>query len=174
MTRQIHGFLYEKYIIKKYNLVKTKEYISKYDAFTRCFIPVQIKLRKEKSPICLGSFERQMSNKVDFILIIGTWKFTKCNIVDEEIYYIPKDKYNSILNYDKLDDLKKEMKSISNSKDDDYKWKKFCMKHKQNFKNKLVQINFKRDHKKQKRIQCSIPNKMYTNMFKNLFKKIIL
>ena len=51
--RQGHGFTYENNIIRKYNLLKSDNYISKFDAYCNNGIPVQIKYIKNKCEICI-------------------------------------------------------------------------------------------------------------------------
>jgi hypothetical protein len=76
------------------------------------------------------------------------------------------------------------LKRISNDKEDDLIWKletkrflyvwerywdvigpKLSKVWEDEYTKRLVVPRFKRDHKKQKRIQCSIPNKMFYNHF---------
>jgi hypothetical protein len=67
-------------------------------------------------------------------------------------------------------DMKSEMKLISNSKNDDNKWREFVKKYKKlHGKDALLQPRFKRDHKSQKRIQCAINRKYYQTTFCKLF-----
>jgi hypothetical protein len=172
--RQLHGFLYEIQVINKYNLIKCEKYISEYDAFTCSGIPVQIKYRKFKSSVCFGDFKRNMLKEKDFILVVGTWKETHYNKISEDIYYINYEKFNDMCFFNEINTATVEMKNISNNHYDDTNWKAFILKYKKIYpKENIIKINFKRDHKSQKRIQCSISNKNY-EIFKQQFKDIKL
>jgi hypothetical protein len=173
MCRQNHGFLYEASIILKYKLIKCQNHTSKYDAHTLSNIPVQIKCRKNKSPIYLGDYSRNFNTYQDFILIIGTWEFDK-KVIKEEIFYINHDTYKNMCKFGYIDDIKTKMSRISNNKEDDEKWRILIRECKRLYpEENLIKINMKRDHKNQKRIQCSIPNKNF-NIFKKEFKAIKL
>ncbi len=172
--RQIHGFLYETQIIDRYKLVKCEKYISEYDAYTSTGTPVQIKYRKYKSSICFGDLKRNMLKERDFILVIGTWKDNHNNKISEDVYHINYEKFTSMCFFKNLNLALSEMKTISNSKEDVSLLKKMTLKYKKIYpKENIIHINFKRDHKSQKRIQCSISNKNY-KIFKNQFKAIKL
>lgn len=172
--RQIHGFLYETRVINRYKLIKCQDYISEYDAYTSSGIPVQIKYRKWNSSIYFGDFKRNMFKEKDFILVVGTWKDNHSNKVSEDIYYINYEKFTSMCFFKEIETAICEMKNISNNKEEDYLWKFFTLKYKKIYpKENIIKINFKRDHKSQKRIQCSISNKNY-EIFKNQFKDVKL
>jgi hypothetical protein len=55
-----------------------------------------------------------------------------------------------------IQEMLDEMSTISNDKSDDSKWKQFRLKWKERYGNSIISLRFKRDHKKQKRIQCGI------------------
>jgi hypothetical protein len=172
MSRQLHGFIYEKNVIDRYKLYKCKEYTSKYDAFTTSNIPVQIKCRKYKSSIYFGDFIRTMNTKEDFILIVGTWKNNKSNISSEDMIYVNCEKFKRMCHWRKIHEYKEYLKCISNDVSDDLEWKKFLRKCKNEYPSEnLIKMNMKRDHKKQKRIQCSLSYKNYIK-FKMEFKDI--
>lgn len=62
VARQNHGFIFEQYIITKYNLIKSKNG-SIYDAYY-FGIPVQIKCIKYKSSIELSDYFRNKNKKI--------------------------------------------------------------------------------------------------------------
>lgn len=172
MCRQIHGFLYEDYVINKYSLVKSQNYTSKFDAYTLTHIPVQIKCIKKGSSIDMGDYYRNITIISSFYLVVGYWHVSKTNIVSEKIHYIDIDVYKKYMykNTQLILDMKSEMKLISNSKNDDNKWREFVKKYKKlHGKDALLQPRFKRDHKSQKRIQCAINRKYYQTTFCKLF-----
>lgn len=170
MERQIHGFLYEKNIIDMYNLHKSDNYTSKFDAFEGN-IPVSIKCIKKKGSIDFGDMIRQYNIESDFILYIGFWENTKDNIVEEHRIFFDKNSWRNLFGeYDlilKMDNFVKN--EITNDKIDDSKWKKEIAKFKLEYgKSNIIQPRFKRDHKSQRRLQCGIS---YTN-FINYIKQI--
>jgi hypothetical protein len=160
--RQKHGFIYQNKVINKYNLLEQKEYTAEYDA-TYKSIPVQIKCSKYGSSLELGDYRRNKNKNKDFILAVGLWKNVAANkqITNEYMLYIEHYNYTKNLGYyaEYMETLMyEEYKQISNHKDDDRVWKQFCTKYKSFWKaDNKISIRFKRDHKKQKRIQCAIP-----------------
>lgn len=171
--RQKHGFQYELKTIEKYKLVKAESYTCPYDAYYHD-IPVQIKCIKFGSNIEMGDYIRNKSKDQNFILIIGFWYGNKTNIIKEEILFINHESFKEYLRFDYDNELIQEMKLISNSREDDIKWKLFCNKYKKLWpKSNLLHLRFKRDHKKQKRIQCAIPWRLF-NQFCKQFPKFDL
>lgn len=172
-ARQYHGFWFEKKAIQKYGLTSCSGYTCKYDAFySAAKIPVQIKYVKRGCSVELGGYLRNKQKKEDFILIVGIWENKKDNIIDEIILYIEHENFTKQLAFDFDAEMFEEMKLISNLRLDDFKWSSFCKKYKQVWcKENLLDIRFKRDHKKQKRIQCSISWKKFNKDFLSLFKR---
>lgn len=159
--RQKHGFIYQNKVINKYRLLEEKGYTAEYDA-TYKEVPVQIKCFKHGSSLELGDYTRNKNKRKDFILAIGWWKNvldTKL-IANEHLLYIEHYKYTQHLGYytDYIETLMyEEFKEISNHQNDDITWKQFCKKYKTYWKqDNKISVRFKRDHKKQKRIQCAI------------------
>jgi hypothetical protein len=174
MVRQQHGFDFERTIIDAYNLERTNEYHHKYDAYYKK-IPVQIKCIKFGNTVDLASYSRNRAKTEDFILVIGFWKNTKENIVKRYILYIDHKKYIEQMKFDYCKNMSSDIKLITNLKVDDVKWKTFCKKYKDLYPRcNMIRIRFKRDHKLQKRIQCSITWKNFNNWFLNEFKQIEL
>jgi hypothetical protein len=172
MERQKHGFLFEAKIISMYNLIKTEEYTSVFDAYTKCNIPVQIKYIKYDSPIDMGDFYRKLTINTSFILIIGRWLKCKKTIYNIKCHYVDISTFKKniqVIDLSLLSKAKNEMKSISNCYSDDIKWKKLMKYYKPLISSNILIPRFKRDHKCQKRIQCAIPNKTYKTLFCKLF-----
>lgn len=169
--RQGHGLVFEDKIVNKYNLDRCKNYTDIFDAYTKCNIPVQIKFIKHDNSIDMGDLYRKINIDTSFILVVGRWKSGK--IIDSVNYhYIDISlfkKHTCSLDVNFLMKAKQEMKSISNHRDDDIKWRKFTKYYKPLLKSSILFPRFKRDHKSQKRIQCAIPNKIYKNVFCKLF-----
>jgi len=173
IERQIHGFMYEKFIINKYSLIVSEKYTSKFDAYTKSGVPVQIKCIKEGNCIDLGDFKRNQSITSDFILILGRWRNKKNKIVDEKIFHIDYKLYNELCTFDHTNKMLEEMKAISNDVSDDNIWLSFCKKYRCIYpQSNIIKLRFKRDHKKQKRIQCGMSETNYRNIFCKKFKKL--
>jgi predicted RNA methylase len=169
VARQNHGFIYENTVVDKYGLIKL-ENSSVFDAMYKD-TPVQIKCIKKNSSVCLGSLLNNKNINRDFILVVGYWETIKTDVVEEITYYIKYETYSQFFKFQDLDNMFLEMESISNNVSDDDVWKLFAKKYKALWGvNNPVSINFKRDHKTQKRVQCSISQRNI-NKFLNNFKK---
>jgi hypothetical protein len=166
--RQKHGFDYQKLIIEKYNLLDGGVYNGKWDGYDEIGgvkIPVSIKCLNIGSSIELGDFKRQIEIDCDFILYVGFWDGNTNNIIDSYRVLIY---YNNWVNYfgdvNILDDMLNDMKTISNDYSDDEKWGNFRLKYNKRYGKSIISLRFKRDHKKQKRIQCGISNKNFHDL----------
>lgn len=168
MERQIHGFNYELDVISRFNLIKEEKYTSAYGAFTKSGYPVSIKLEKRNTDIELGDYFRNERNLQSFFLIVGFWEREKNNIVEQKILFIPGEEWHYLFNTDLTPVFRDIIDNITNLKQDDKKWKesiKWARKEWKNTTNNLIRPRFKRDHKKQKRIQCAINNKDFYKYF---------
>lgn len=166
MERQRHGFDFENFIIKKFNLIKETKYTAEYDAYTKDSIPVQIKLEKENSDIELADIFRNYQKSSNFILIVGFWSGQKDNIVKIYSVYFDIDCFKSNFDEELLKIFRKFLDEITNERKDDEKWKNQILDFKKQWRNKtsnFIRPRFKRDHKTQKRIQCAINNKDFLN-----------
>jgi primase-polymerase (primpol)-like protein len=157
-AKQIHGFQYEDNICERYNICKSTNYTSKYDGIYEGVTPVQIKCIKLNSSVDLGDYHRNITHSQDFLLIIGFWENEKTNIVKEIVLKIDHEKWNRMGYFSEYDAMKEELKSITNLVEDDEKWKSYMQKYRSLYNNDIIKLRFKRDHKKQKRIQCAINN----------------
>lgn len=164
--RQKHGFKFEENIINKYGMVGNTLYTSQWDAYYK-EIPVSIKTKKLGGAIEMADFFRNAEVDEDFILVVGFWEGNKDNIVEEHTVYINKNYWKSQFNEELVEDFRGIFDGITNSYDDDVKWKKRMNSAKELWKNTKsdINVNFKRDHKKQKRVQCSIKNSMFYEVY---------
>lgn len=166
--RQRHGFEYEEAKMSQNGLIKEENYTAKWDTFEildGVKIPVSIKCIGINSSIDFGDFKRQSQVDQDFILYVGFWKGQKTNIVEEYKVLINKDIWNSYFgNKEIIEEMLLEMKEISNDYSDDGKWRSFRNKYKEMYGKSIVSLRFKRDHKKQKRIQCGITKPNFLNI----------
>jgi len=170
VARQNHGFVYESLVIDKFSLIKCDKYTDKYDAYTSSNIPVQIKCIKKGRNIDLGDIFRNVERNNEFYFIVGFYDTLingTPNIVDEYILYIPCGEWSKLLYYDNYSEFKTLIQNISNDKSDDSIWKSSIKKLKLEWNSipRYIQPAFKRDHKKQKRIQCYIQNKIFYSYF---------
>lgn len=165
--RQKHGFTFEEMIIEKYGIEKSDNYTSKWDGYLNG-IPVSIKCEKNKSSIEMADYFRNAQNTEDFYLIVGFWEGDNKSIVDTRILFVPSIEWQKLF-YRNIDDkLKQLLNEISNDHSDDEEWKRrrleLTKEWKENTSN-LISLYFKRDHKKQKRIQCGITYKNFFSYF---------
>lgn len=167
--RQKHGFDYQDKKIKELDLIKEENYTGEFDAFKKkgnCKdIPYEFKCIKFGSSIDLGDYTKNSNRVEDFILIIGFWKGTVNNVVEEWCLKIDHTKWNNCCMFNKTKEMIDEMKNISNSYSDDAKWKIFMKKYKDLYGKQKISLRFKRDHKEQKRMQCAINNKIFYDYF---------
>lgn len=168
MERQIHGFNFENYIINKFNLTKKENYTDKWDAEFNS-IPVSIKTHEISGGIELGDIYRISQINSPFYLIVGFWKNQKDNIVEEHIAYIDDMSWwKSLFDYELLKDFKTFLDSVSNNSTDDKKWKEGRLALSKKWVEKtpnIIKPRWKRDHKKQKRIQCAISYSDFISKF---------
>jgi hypothetical protein len=165
--RQKHGFEYQSYIVEKYGIVEDPNYTAEWDGFLNG-IPVSVKSQKRGSDIELADYFRNAKKREDFYLFVGFWEGEKNNIVDEYVLFIPHREYSLLFHEDFTLKFKNLLENITNSREDDTKWKAQISELKKEWKDKtpnLIRPRFKRDHKTQKRIQCAINNKDFFNHF---------
>lgn len=172
--RQWHGFTFEKYVEENYGVNREgKKYTDKWDGELNNH-PVSIKHIKKGNAIDLADLFRQASIDEDFYLIVDFYETLTVSDSDEiHILYIPKEAWKSY--FMPLDKFEKKFRnaldSVTNSPEDDAKWTELrtdCVNYWKQNTNKCITVNGKRDHKKQKRWQCSI-NK--TNFYKEFLPK---
>jgi len=168
--RQKHGFNYQVSIIESESLMEDTNYTGKWDAYDPSTDkPTSIKCIGIKGSIDFGDFKRQSEVNNDFVLYIGFWKGSTSNIVEEYKVLISAEKWTSYFG-DKtiVSSMLSEMKNISNDHCDDNKWRDFRHKWGQLYGDSIISLRFKRDHKKQKRIQCGISR---TNFIETVLKE---
>lgn len=180
--RQIHGFKEEAFMREQYPLFQVdNSYSAVWDALIRRediiggntkqdIIPVSIKTKRINQNVEMGSFYRNSQVSKDFLLSVAFWDRTTDNIVSREFILIPSDIWlrnfpNSLIL--KMNNIFVD-NDITNSRDDDARWKTISKQYRElwNDANTGIAIHFKRDHKNQKRVQCSIR--------KNYFKDFLL
>ena len=187
MARQQHGFDFENTLIAKHSWTKSKNHTDEFDAYTKKNVPVQIKTVKAGSEIDFGDVFRNAEKKHDFILVVAFWKGAKTNITDQIALRINADIWRPLFSFTDPNTrraLKEEMNLISNMRVDDGRWKHFMTTYKKTWTDtvlpgggppqRVVELRFKRDHKKQKRLQCAIKLSNWRNYFLNVFPSVEL
>lgn len=175
MERQVHGFVFEDYIVNKFNIVKTSNYTNKWDSYLNN-IPVSIKFEQYGTDIEMADYFRNAINEDDFYLIVGFWEGSKDNIVEEHCLFINGKEWHSLFPTHFTDDFQELLANITNDRADDQKWKKQITYYKKAWKEEtsnLVRPRFKRDHKKQKRMQCAINNKDFYSYFLKKYEVVM-
>jgi len=167
--RQKHGFDFEKYIAGQYNVILNSSYTSKWDGELNGH-PVSIKHIKKGNAVDLADLFRQASIEEDFYMFLDYYTDTSDEI---HILYIPANEWKKyfmpLKDFETL--FKNALNNVSNDPKDDNKWtalRKECVDYWRNNTNQIITVNGKRDHKTQKRWQCSINN---TNMHKEILPK---
>lgn len=173
--RQKHGFMFESYVKEKFNIQPCPEghYTYKWDGMFNGY-PVSIKTEKFGSDIEMASFVRNANNTDDFYLIVGFWEGEKDNITSIETLFIKGNEWHSLFNENIVKECEDFLNEITNDISDDEKWAigRDALKAKwQAETSNLIRPRFKRDHKKQKRMQCAINNSDFYSYFVPKYKK---
>lgn len=176
-ARQAHGFFYQSNVIQRLKLKEISSYTAQYDA---CFqgTPVQIKCMKQGSEMRLGDYRRNRRKKEDFIMIVGIWNQSKYRIIQEDIRYIRHEPYTSNMGFGYYDDyieqnMFQDLRRLTNAYKDDIAWREFCVRYKNLWQeDNKIDLRFARDHKTQKRIQCSIGWQNFMTWYKQEFEII--
>lgn len=173
--RQKHGFDFENFVKEKYNIVSCPEghYTYKWDGMLNGY-PVSIKTAKNKTDVGMASFVRNAENIEDFYLIVGFWEEDKNNIVAIETLFINGNEWHQLFDEAIVQECQQFLLEITNDSSDDEKWQEGCqlLKNKwQEATNNLIRPRFKRDHTKQKRMQCAINYNDFYNYFIPKYQK---
>lgn len=172
--RQAHGKKYEQVIAERYRsqnievYTDTKCYTNEWDGMFKG-LPISIKNPTFGASIEMADLFRNANKKSNFYLFVGFHApDDKYKLVEEHVLLIPYEWYTSLFVKDLLPYFKRLIINISNSYEDDGRWKAGCKLLRQYWdKYSLDIINpyFKRDHKSQKRMQCAIPNTKFYKYF---------
>ena len=95
----------------------------------------------------------------------------KIILLNKELSILKKKIISLFFNQELLKEFESFLKGITNDYSDDIKWKKQITLFKEEWQLKtpnFIRPRFKRDHKKQKRIQCAINNKDFHNYVKQV------
>jgi len=159
-ARQKHGKDYELGIIKEYGMEPTG-HTDKWDAHYRGY-PVQIKFaQRGKSAIELADYFKYKHMKEDsFIIILGIWSDETTHAeIRRYCWMISLEEWIPLFECPaELDtDIKTGLASITNLRADDERWDEMRKGWRRQWGiNRPVNLAPKRDHKSQKRMQCTI------------------
>lgn len=174
MERQIFGFNYQSNFIKKNHLTEDKNYTGKYDAYSKSGLPIQIKTFKNKGELMMADPFRYLAIENDFILVIAN-RDNYNKVISEKSYLIKSQTLKTVLEKNnfksRAEYCKSVLSSVTNSRDDDAKFKKLMEEEKKSRKGSIINMQAKRDHKSQKRVQWSIPNR-HIKTFLSFFEEI--
>lgn len=170
MERQAHGFNFEQYVSNKYGITLSGEYTSKWDGEYNG-LPISIKHIANGNAVDLGDIFRQASITEPFYMLVGF--YTDSNFDNDDIYLLhfnQNEWHQFFMDVDQFEDkFRGALDAVTNNKEDDDKWKILmndCKNYWKEHTPNIVRPNGKRDHKLQKRWQCSICNSLF-------FKEII-
>jgi len=171
MERQKFGFDYQTKYCKENNLKETDGYTDKFDAMSENGLEYQIKTYKNKNELMMADPKRYLENKKDFILVVAN-RNDNNKIISERKVLIKNSKLQSFLDSQdfnfRVNYCQSLLNSVSNDKSDDEYFKQQMKAEKLARKESIINVQAKRDHKSQKRVQWSIPNK-YIVDFLNYF-----
>mgnify|MGYP003137363895 FL=1 len=180
-ARQGHGFRNEQRIIEKYGLEDVSGYTDKWDAYAPVVVagdkkyfnvPVQIKTIREGGSIDMGDVFRHSKTSEDFILHVDFYdKGNKRKIVESHILYIDIKRWKPFFDFEDWGFLRECLDNITNDHSDDARWGEMRnMMHKLWGDHRPIKLAPKRDHKKQKRIQCTIRNNTFKDQIVRMFQ----
>ena len=175
---QSHGFDFENWVKETFFADFDISYSSKWDVskeFNKLLIipktfrnlPVSIKTCKNKSPISFGDALRQFRNEEDFLLIVGFWEQSgnyKHFVSVEAIKIVARD-WKKLFEPLTENELVYLDSTIKNKESDYREIREKAKEIKKSFSPTKIVLNPKIDSKVQRRLQCSLPFKMFWQDF---------
>lgn len=165
--RQEHGLINENNLKIQYGLndyLNKKDYTAKYDAETSLGHPVSIKTIKHKNSIDLGDYFRNANADKDFYLIVSFWSGQKHNLIEEYHLHIPHVEWKELFKREFDERIRTMISEASNDRSYDKIWREQRISLKQDWGDGIIKLRPKRDHKTQKRMQCSISYKDFLEL----------
>lgn len=170
--RQKFGFDFQKTFCEKNNLLEDNKYTGKFDAKGND-INYQIKTYKNNGELMMADPFRYLDNKEDFVLVVAN-RNNKNEIINERKVLIKNNEFQSFLQKqhfkERAEYCQNVLNSVSNNRSDDSKFTSLMEKEKKARKDSILNMQAKRNHKTQKRVQWSIPNRFiedFLNLFEN-------
>ncbi len=173
---QAHGVSFEEWVRDTFFDGYEGEYTQKWDisaeanqcaAAPKQGIPISVKLVKYKSPIGMGDFIRQHQLNHEFLMIVGFWlqkTETEKHIVEVACLHIRPEGWRQLWGGLRLQQLE-ELDALVKDMDTHYKdarvqaqlWKKEVLPETEC----QIVVNPKIDSRGQRRVQCSMPFKLF-------------
>lgn len=198
-ARQAHGFVNEEVVCHRegytpWEIYEQKyphhrdasgAYTSKWDAVDEASpgtnlhgLPIQIKTIKKGKAIELGDIFRNSRIGEDFRLVVEFYESVdpisnRPNIVESHSVDVDYSKWRELFTFDQYSEWADWIRNrVSNSYSYDTIWKSETRTRKAQWgPERIVQPRFKRDHKKQRRIQCAVSNSKFGHFIKQILKK---
>jgi hypothetical protein len=175
MERQRFGFDYQKIFFSN-GLTENKKYTGKYDGYSKNGTPIQVKTYKNKQELMMANPYRYLEADKDFYLVVAN-RDRNNNILSERIFYVTIEALKKLFTSNNFQERTKYcqycLDSVTNDRTDDTKFKNLMKKEKQSRKaeGNIINVQTKRDHKSQKRVQWSIPNR-HLEDFYSFFQEV--
>jgi hypothetical protein len=181
-ARQGHGFTNENTVIKRFGLRKEQSYTAKWDAYSPTDVPISIKSPEASRPIEFGSYWNQINVTEDFYIIYSPYAYVEKDGVQIRVFAepviakIPATVWNGLFDTAFNSRIKRVMEQVTNDKSDDTKFKELVKDFKSQYIKSKAKMNvlFKRDHKTQKRVQCSLDNTEFLKLINKYKQKEII
>lgn len=194
MERQKHGFDEERYIKEHYSVDDYDDnYTSQWDGIVRssdivfpsmvfsleslpAITPVSIKTKKINCAVEMGDLMRNAKKQENFLLTVGFWEGRDKAVVQRHFIYVPQQEWLKnfpLTSAEKMNNIFKD-NNITNNVADDLRWKQTSNEYKEEW-NKLetgINVHFKRDHKNQRRVQCSLKKDYFMRLSNQYSVKI--
>ena len=177
---QIHGKLFETYMIKRFGLIPAKENDALWDAHHKNGTPISFKVTDLNSEhdLVLGDLFRQYEDvNEDFIICIGRWDTDKYNIVDFMITKVSIKKWKSYFNKESVQNYRNFIDSCKYFnkayKDDRETWEKFrilCKERWEKSTPNIIRPRPRLNKSGSNRIQCAIRMRTYKQEFASTTK----
>lgn len=183
-TRQDHGFVFQSGVSNLLGLWVPPEYTAKWDAFDERPVdgsdpdPYSFKNVNVTNNIELGSLERQATLTRNFHLYVSFWETRGLNMKRIHVMDVDAAYWRSLWPADLTPFLAAAaFKDITNSRDDDSRWKARQRELKDAWSAALpagspMKVHFKRDHNAQKRVQCSIGREGFNELFQLTYDEV--
>lgn len=178
MERQKIGFNLEDEFIRINNLFKSESYIAEFDAYDKKGSLYQFKTYKKNCMLMMGDLRRYLNHKKPFYLVVVERDNYGACISTKVVFIDPNGKFKTFLKNERaeerLNDAKNLLNSVTNNYKDDKKFRESFKILKQKYRpGSLIQVQAKRDHKHQKRVQWAIANKNIDTFLNEIAEKPI-
>lgn len=179
-ARQSHGFVFQSGASRLLGLYVPANYTDEVDAYSikqpdDDVMRHSFKNMKAGSGVELGDLVRNAEVKRDFVMYVSFWEEFATNIRRIHVLYIEADYWRGLFPADLQPFISATaFAGITNAKSDDAKWKERRENLQEQWRaarpqGSLMSVNYKRDHKKQMRVQCAIPAQWFSEVFRSLF-----